>query len=209
MNRHYVGGTLFLFASVLFCWYWTAFPLNHVRFTHEYPQMGLEPGPGPLKSSRYGLEWWLVWVLGLNWLLPYAWGAALLHSNYTEVAKLHLFVSRVALLLNLLALAVLSVSWFFLCNHGYVPYSTACNDLRWCCVNFPSDWCPNVGPCTPDVLASDLVRTGEFFQMWLFSLLFFLWALAHRTVNVDLRDYGVFVTGDDNEWPARKALNEE
>jgi len=135
--------------------------------------------------------------------------AALLHSNVTELSKLHLWVARVALLVNLVLVALLVVSWFFLCNNGYVPFSTACNDLRWCCVNFPSPWCPNVGPCTPNVFASDLVRTGEFFQMLIFSILFFLWALAHRTVNVDIRDYGVFQTSYDSEWPARKALNAE
>lgn len=190
--RFYVQSSLFLICSVIFCWYWTAFPLTDVRFTHEYTQPGIPPGPGPFSSARYGWEWWHVWLLGLNWLLPYLWGMALLNNFYGEYARLHYFVSRLTLLTNFWTFIFFSVSWIFVCNNGLVPYATACNDLRWCCVYFPSTWCPNIVPCTPNVTPGELTRTDAFFQMWLFSLLFVLWGLAHRSLNGRMREMGLF-----------------
>lgn len=198
--RHFVGGTLFIMASMLFCWYWVAFPLSDMYFVDGYTRIGTPPAPNNWKSSRYSWEWWHIWLLGLNMLLPYLLASAMLNNELPEWSRIHYFCARILLLVNTWAFVGLSVQWLFLCNNSLVPWATACNDKRWCGVYFASsvsaaEWCPNTTPFFPDVTGDQLSRSGEFFQAWLFSLLFILWALAHRAVNAGLRQSGMFQEG--------------
>lgn len=193
--RHYVGGTAFLMASALFCFGWAGIPLNNIYYVDGFPQA--VPTTDGWRSSRYGWSWWTIWMLGLNFLMPYFLSAALVNNKVPEYARIHYWLGGIMILLNVIIFLMLSVQWLFFCNGGSTYYASACNNIRWCCVHFAASpsaaqWCPNTMSCDPNFTTADLSRTLEFFVCWLFSILFVLWSWAHRRVNRDLRNYGVF-----------------
>lgn len=191
-------GVVFLIASSLFCWYWTGFPLNNMQFEYGFLRANTDRHPTQFRSSRYTWEWWSVWLLNLNWLLPYLLAASLLNNSTPDVAWAHRNVSTLGLLLNLAVFAMLTVQWFVFCNNASYP-GHACNDRRWCCVNYANTegafWCPNTNAthCTIAITGSELTRSDPFFQAWLFSILFFLWAWTHKVIGRKLYNDGVFI----------------
>jgi hypothetical protein len=194
--RHYVGGIVFVMASMLFCFYWCGFPLSNIYFTDGYTRFGTPPSPNNWESSRYTWLYWCVWLVTLNLLLPYLLSAALLNNTVPEYAKFHYWISFVFIWLNIINWIMLSIIWLFFCNGSGTYGNSACNSIYWCCVYFAasptaSQWCPNVGPCIPDV--TSLARNDEFFQAWLFAALFILWSWGHRKVARDLSEHGCFV----------------
>lgn len=193
-TRHIVFGTVFVMASALFWWYWFGFPLLLIHFQNGYPRFGTPPVPNGWRSSRYAWIWWHTWLLGLNAILPFLLAMALANNRIPEIARMHRFLGLLAILLSLWIFVWMSIHWIFACNYSFTASSTACNDARWCGAFHASapDWCPNTGPFVPNVSGGDLHRSDEFFQLWLFSLLSILWALAHRAINRDLQSYGLF-----------------
>lgn len=196
-GRHFVGASIFIFLSSIFCFYYVAFPLTHLKFTHEYPRFGTPPSPNEFRSSRYTWGWVFIYIFTvLNLMLPFLLAMAVTNNTTPEYAKIHFFMSRIAITMSLIGFVGMSVVWLFFCNTGFVEY-TFCHDRRWCCVQYASSveaskWCPNATPCVPSVSGSELSRRDEFFQIWLISLLFSFWAMAHRAVNKDLQGYGLF-----------------
>lgn len=195
--RHFVGAALFTMASLLFCWYFVSFPLQNLKFTHGYPRFGTPPSPNSFRSDRYTWGWVFIYIMtALNVMLPFLLSAALMNNTMPEISKLHYFFSRITALLSIVCFIGMSVVWLFFCNRYFPDYSF-CHDPRHCCVYFASTlentkWCPNTVPCDPNVTSGQLTRTDEFFQVWLFSLLFSFWALGHRAVNKDMRGYGMW-----------------
>lgn len=204
--RHFVGTTLFIIASAVFCFYFIAFPLVKLRFTHGYPRFGTPPSPNIFKSDRYTWGWVFIYLLtAVNLMLPYLLAIAVVNNTMPEISKLHYFITRISIVLSMIVFIGLSVSWLLFCNRFFPQYSY-CHDLDWCCAYFSSSveasqWCPNTTPCMPDVTSRMLSRPDAFFQTWLFSLLFAFWGLAHRAVNIDLKGYGLWreIFPADNE----------
>jgi hypothetical protein len=192
-SRHYVWATMFVIGSTLFYMYPIMVPMLNAKFPANYESIS----PRVFVSSRYGYEWWITFIMSLNILLPYALALALVNNNVPEWAHLHYYTARLLTFVNIVLFIMFSVDWVFLCNNGFVPWSTLCNDPRYCCVYFGSsqinlEWCPNITPCTPDVSGSMLYRSDEFFQIWLWCLFFWLLAFSHRAINKELAQYGFF-----------------
>jgi hypothetical protein len=197
-TRHYVGGVVFVMANMLLCFYFVAFPLNNMLFTCGYTQPGTPPSPGPWNCSRYTWQWWTVWLLTLNLLLPYLLSAALLNNTVPEYSRFLYWISWFMIWFNIAVLAMLLVQWLFFCNSGSSYYNSACNDIRWCCVYYAasptaSTWCPNTTPCIPNFGSGNLQRSDEFFQAVLFAGFWTLLAWAHRRLTKDLILQGVFM----------------
>lgn len=196
--RHYVHGTLIVMATMLAIFYWIGFPLNNMVFVHGYPRLGAGvTQPNEFKSARYSLLWWAVYLLNLNLLLPFMLAIALMNNSFPEYSNVHHFFSRLGVWLNLVLLVILAVVWLFFTNGGSTGYNSASNDRRWCCAEFAASteaasWCPNGSPCIPDVTPSQLSRSDEFWQAFLFSIIFFLVSLIHTAVNDHLSRYDVF-----------------
>jgi hypothetical protein len=198
--RHYVGATLFLFFSGGFFFYWMAFPLVNTVFFDGLAQLGTPPPPGQTeqwsyRTARYGWDWWLVWLLSLNGLLPMMLAWAMAHSGIEQFARLHAWFAKVGLVVNVVVVVILTIRWGVNCNNGFSGGNTACNDARWCCRFFPSPWCPNGAPCgydvAPDITSEALVRSQEMLQHWAFGFVFFVFACWHVSINTDLREFGV------------------
>lgn len=198
--RHYVGGTIFIIFSTLVFFYWAAFPLNNTIFQNGYPSLSSEL-PGPFKSSRYHYEWWLIWILTLNALLPLLLAFCLTENKVEEYARFHGFLAALLLIANVIVGLLLLISWCIRCNTAYSAASSWCNDYRWCCANFglnqeAIERCPNTTPCVPDVMSSMLSVNGEYVQHMVFSLIFFLMALSHLGVKDSLAKFGIFTNRD-------------
>lgn len=187
--RRYVTATLFLLMNMAVSFYWTAFPLVNSIFYDGHPHAGTPPSPGPHMSARYTWDWWMVWLLGLNIFVPFLFALALTNNSIEEYTRLHRFFSQMAMILNLVVAIMLSVQWLFGCNGTTRWFGNQCSDYRWCCVNFPSVWCPNTTPCTPAV--TDLYRNSEQLQHWVFSFVFGVLAFWNASINKDLREFGV------------------
>lgn len=192
-SRHFSWATCFVVATTLFYMY----PIIVVMLNAKFPADYMNTSPRVFVTSQYGYEWWILCIMSWNILLPYTLALALVNNNVPEWASLHSFLSRTFSLLNLVLFLMLCVDWLFLCNNGFVPWSTLCNDPRYCCVYFGSsqlnmEWCPNGVPCTPDVSGSSLYRSDEFFQLWLFSLFFWLLSFSNNAVNIQLARFGFF-----------------
>jgi hypothetical protein len=209
--RHFVGATIFIMASMIFCWYYVAFPLANLKFTHGYTRFGTPPSPNTFHSDRYTWGWVFIYIVSaVNLMLPYLLAAALLNNTIPEISKLHYKLSNATALVSIVTFIALSVSWLFFCNRYFPDYSY-CHDIRHCCVYFASNptWCPNTTPCVPNYNVGDLIRSDAFFQIWLFSLLFSFWALAHKDVNKDLRSYGLWREVFIQESPAEAEADEK
>ena len=187
--RRYVTATMFLFMNIAVLFYWIAFPLTNSIFYDGYPRAGTPPSPNMFMSARYTWDWWMVWLLGLNTFLPFLFALALTNNNIEEYARMHRFFSQMALLVNLIVVIMLTIEWIFGCNGQFRWFGTQCSDYRWCCVNFPSEWCPNTTPCVPNVTSLD--RNLEQMQHWVFSFVFGLLAFWNASINKDLREFQV------------------
>lgn len=191
--RHFIWATMFCVVTTLFYMY----PIIVLMLNAKFPNGYQSSSPRVFVSSRYSYEWWLLCILSWNILLPYVLALALVNNNIPEWSKLHYFLGRLFVLTNMVLFLLLSFNWLFLCNNGFVPHSTLCNDPRYCCVYYGSnqaniEWCPNAGPCNPNVSGSNLYRSDEFFQIWLFTLFFWLLAFSNRSINQELGSYGFF-----------------
>lgn len=195
--RHFVSATLFSMAILVYTFYYIAFPLAQLKFTHGYTRFGTPPSPNNFRSDRYTWSWVIIYIssaasLIMVYLLPFA----MLNNTVPEISQLHYWWSRATSRATIIIFILLSIIWLSFCNRGFPDY-TFCNDLRACCVYYMSSfdgakWCPNTTPCTPNFTSGDLTRTDDFFQIWLFTLFYSVWALANKSVNKDLRSYGLF-----------------
>jgi hypothetical protein len=187
----YVGATCFVFFSGAIYFYWLAFPLINTVFTDRIPQLGT-PGAGYL-TSRYGWDWWCIAILSWQALLPMTLVFALTNNKIETWSNLHRFLTQMAILFTLLIFLTLTFRWAFYCNTSYSGLQSACNDYRWCCVFYPSPWCPNTTPCTPNYVGGDLSRNAEMTQHWAFTMVFFVLACWHYSTNRNLRNNGVLL----------------
>lgn len=193
--RYYVHGTLFIMANMIICFYFVAFPLQNMYFACGYTAYSTPPSPGPWNCARYTWQWWTIWLLTLNLLLPYLMSAALLNHKVPEISRFLYWISWLFVWLNIIILAMLLVQWLLFCNSSGSYYNTACNDIRWCCVLFSASptaasWCTNGSPCVPN--PSSLQRSDEFFQAVIFSAVWSVLAWAFRRMTKDLTQKGVF-----------------
>jgi len=193
-GRHFISASIFIVISSLFCFYYIAFPLSHLKFTHEYPRFGTPPVPNEFRSARYTWIWVFIYILtALSLMLPFLLASAITNNTMPEYAKIHYFVSRITITVSSIGFIGLSVVWLFFCNTSYGEYSL-CHDPRWCCHQYAAaiPWCPNGTPCVPHVSGGELYRDDAFFQVWLLSILFAFWAMGHKQVNKDMQSYGLF-----------------
>lgn len=189
--RRFVNTTLFIFLCLGAYFYWASIVLNHTYFAHGYQRFGTPPSPGAFLSARYGFDWWTIWLLSLNVLPPMMLCFALTNNKIETYTILHRWLAIMAIVVCIWCFVNLTWRWLLACNSAYSGSSSSCNDYRWCCVYFPSDWCPNNAMCTPDVTSSELGRNPENFQHWLFTFVFFVLAIWNYSINGDLIRLGV------------------
>ena len=182
--RRYVGPVLFLLLSSGIFFYWSGIVLVNTIWIHEYPNYN------QFASSRYTFEWWTVWLLTLNVILIFMLSLAMANNSVEEFTRLHKWFSIILIVVNLYVAIALLFLWIFYCNN---PYSggAACNDYTWCCVYFPSGWCPNTIPCTPAITSGQLSRNHEMTQHFVFAFVFFVLSTFHVSLNGDLKEFKV------------------
>lgn len=182
--RRYVGPTLFLLLTAGIFFYWSGIVLVNTIWTDGYPHYN------QYVSSRYAYEWWTVWLLTLNAVPILVFALSLANNTIEEFTRMHKWFSIMGIILNIYVAVALAVLWIFFCNSSYSG-GAACNDYRWCCVNFPSVWCSNTVPCIPAVTASELVRNAEMTQHFIFAFVFLVLSTFHVSINGDLREFKV------------------
>lgn len=185
--RHYVIASLLLFFTASFYWYWRTFPLVNTRFTHGYP----DTSSGLFQSARYSFHWWLIWGLSLNGLLPTTLAFAMAFNDIRELTRFHKWVAGWMWIINRVLIILLTVQWVAMTNNAISGIASAFNDYFWCCVYFPSQWCPNAIACTPNVAASALSINREGLQHWAFAWVFAVISSWHLALNANLREYKV------------------
>lgn len=185
--RRFVTAYLFIFFHSGFLYYWRAWPLANTIFVNGIVQLGTS---AEWVSARYGWDWWCVWLLGLNTLLPLTLAWAVTNNRIEEWTRLHGWIARMSIYVNLAVFIILTVRWPLFHNTPFSGGSPGNHD-GWCCYFFPSPWCPNNSVCSPDVSLGDLVRSDPMTQHWAFSLVFFLLGVWNRDVNTDFRDFRV------------------
>lgn len=206
-TRAFYMATLFVFFTGAFYLVWLSIWAVNTTFYEGYPQLGtklpsdLLPNgkPSPPLSTRYiRWYWWAVYLLAWNGLAPMLLAMALTHNRVREWAQAHQFVCFWLMILNAVVLIILTVFWIGHTNNGFSGAATAANDYRWCCVFWPSEWCPNNAPCTFNPAAiigsADLSRNSEITAHWAFSIIFGLLAFWNIKYAQNLRrNYGVLV----------------
>lgn len=152
---------------------------------------------GTSVDNTYGLGWWPVTLfIVLNYLL-----IAIMYSVVTDPdsparVDLHQIATFAAMVGNALLFVVFLVYYLAYINTSFaggLPY----NDYRWCCVyhlDEPS-YCPNTIDCpiTPALTGGDLRVNNDFRILWIFTVVFFSFATAHRVFNLLLRRTGAVV----------------
>ena len=189
----FVYAAFFMFANLACCWYYIAFPLVNMRPVFGYPAA---PAQYTFETTRYiSVEYWMVYFLVWNILLVDLLCHALMNNTLVEFGGIHHFLSRVGMVWNGIIFLILTFLWLFFCNGDFTG-GALCNDPRWCGVYYTSSsalsWCPNTVNFVPDVTYSQIYRSDEFFQAWLFSIFFMIWALANKSINRYLHRKGMF-----------------
>lgn len=191
--RQYIGASVLVFVTGGIYFYWLVFALVPTIFTDGVPQLGtpttIAGGTGYL-TTRYGWDWWCIWVLGAHAVLPMMLAYALANNKVDNWRRLHEFFCKLLMFATLVVFLILTWRWAFYTNTPYSGHSPG-NDYRWPCVYFPSPWAPNNAPCIPNYTASDLVRNNEMLQHWVFSLVFIVTAAWHYNENGFLVELGV------------------
>jgi hypothetical protein len=195
-RRHYIGGTIFIILHAVIFFHWAGFAANNTIFEYGHPTLGSEL-PGPLKSSRYTYEWWLVWTLSLNGLSPLLLAISLTENKVEEYARLHGFVSALLLVISGVVFILMLIQWCINCNTAFSSASTWCNDYRWCCAHFGAsqeaiERCANSTPCIPDVVSSALSVNGEWITHMVHAFVLTLLNLASLAVKDSLSKFGIY-----------------
>jgi len=186
---------LFVLVTSGIYFYWLAFPLINTQFTDGYPHL-VFPEPLAYRTGRYGWDWVAIWMLSLNLLLPmtFLWGLA--NRGEHTYGRMFAFFASVAMILNLVIFIILTVRWVGWCNYGHAGEASACNDYRYCCVFFPSPWCPNGGKCgydvDPNIDSGGISHNNEHLQHWAFSLVFMFMAYMYKLLFTEIESEGVF-----------------
>lgn len=212
-QRVFIGVTIFILFSGGLYFAWLVYGSINSLFPIVYPRLGSElPGPGFSTPMGDNWDWWSFAVTNWNALPPLFLAMAVSHRKLHEYAFAHAFVSVWAMLENLYVIIVGAVRWVGFCNTAGSGYSTSCNSDLWCCVYWPSEWCPNNGACTFTgggvVGAGDLHRSVEMTLTWAFAFVFFLMAFWHVAVNITLtKKWGFFPPSE--RWSKRTVTVEE
>lgn len=172
--------------------YWCAFPLQDTMYVYGYPTLGIPPGPGIfVKMREVTFQWWFVWLLVGNLFPPLAYlGAVALESKSKLVKEVHFWICLAVSIVSVVSLLVFLGIWIGWCNYGWSAGSI-CNDPRWCCVFFGSNYdvCGNVTPCTDSI---SLSANAQFIQHVVFSALFTFLASVQVWLNYRMKAYGVW-----------------
>lgn len=156
---------------------------------HGYPKFASPDVPGDFVSHRYTWEWFIFAIMGLQWLVPYAVGLALVDPNKPILSRIAQFLCLgVALLLAAMAIAILVTQWCW-CNSGFYT-ENLCTEVRACCETWPTatSICPNVVDCTPQPAE---LKSSQLFRWTLWAALgFFILDLVAYTVLDFVADYG-------------------
>lgn len=147
------------------------------QLVYQYPV-----APGVSTNLTYTLAWWCVavWV-GVNYLLIVILSGAMVERESLPRIDVHLIATVVAVVVNVLAVVLCTVCYFFYMNTSYsgnFPF----NDYLWCCVyqiDHP-ELCPNSITCSPE---PSLSANTEFVVLWIFSGVLLLITLVHLGIN--------------------------
>ncbi len=179
-------GLLILTGSLYYVW-WT-FVLSSSLHINGYPNPALNT---ELVTTRYTFSWWCVMVMSWNGLLPLLLLFCIVNNGIEEYNRLHLWLADMSMTVNLALIVLLSFQWLALTNKSWTGWATAFNDYRWCCVYFPSQWCPNAVPCVPAVSAANLSINYEGLMHWTFAWVFYYVAKLHVYLNRNALEFGM------------------
>lgn len=186
--RTKLGAIALSIGSIILFVMWATFPLYNTNYISN-----VSGADNLLLDTRYGLAWITVVMMIGNVLLPYLLLGVLIKNNSMIVADLHVVVTWIMFILNILSAIGLFI--FFLIGTNSLwsgQFGLPFNDLKWCCVyhlDMPS-LCPNTIACDPAVSATELVTSAIFDGHWVFSVVFFILVLMHMMLNRLLRTTG-------------------
>ena len=193
-GRTFISATCFLFATGALFFWWLAMPLINTQYFAGYPQLG-SALPGAYRSSLYEWNWWAMFMITWNALVPMSFAMALTHNRLKEWANLHKVISLLAMLVNLVAFVMLLVEWIGFCDNGISGGHTNCNNYEYCCYFFGTDWCPNNAACVFPVSLGDLTRNFEASASWYMTIAFGVVAYLNLLYNETLRrDYALLLS---------------
>lgn len=177
--------------------YWAGIVAHDTQFIHGYPRYGVPPAPNNFFSNRYNYEWAMVYILWFNALPIFLVPVSLSQMNLLSRMDIHYALTGLVFVAN--AFVFFSLSFIWIGFFSFFGINTECSidsigsDPQACGVFFGSSLgvrvCPNVVGC-PGLTASDLTKSGPFFQHWLFSLVFNAWIFFALYMNQRLRSYG-------------------
>lgn len=173
--------------------YWVAWPLLDTIHAHNYPTLGIPPGPGAFQNTRYNYPWVALAILALNIVPPLLFQVAL---TIRKTQFWHVFHFWITLVISIISFVVfLALVWWLIPLVGYCNFfnsaGSICNDYRWCCNHFADapDWCSNVTPCIPSVT---LLPNGEYVRHIVMALVFIVYNAVSIWLNYRMRKYGIF-----------------
>ncbi len=181
------GMIVALVGMILWVIFVSGFLIN-VNFTNGYPSMRMPPSPGPFKTSRYGFNWVLCYMLYFNILSPFALLSAVSEFMYISRLTLHKMVTGLLLAANIFCFFGFLFIGIFYCNNTLSLSSSVCNSPLICCVfgfsNLP--WCPTPSICTPTITYSTLGWQDNFYWIWIFTVFFGLYCFFSLAINKNL-----------------------
>jgi len=198
-------GMGFAILSFMLCWGWAAFALNSTYFINEYTDLDA----GVFRDTRFQWEWFFLYFLSLNLILPWMLVFFIVNNEFSELVDWHRFFSNIFLLLNMGIFIFLFIWGLLICNTSWSPFSTACNDPKYCChyhTNSPI-WCKNTVDCVCDLMNTECITLGAatffgdlhwswpYWTSFIFAGVFAVIAWVHKRMNLKLVAAGVLQSG--------------
>lgn len=187
----WAGAFGFSFLCLGIYFYWSAFPLNNTIFLRGYFANNLPPSPSTyVEYSPW--EYYILMAVSFNVFLYLCLVFSLLNNDIVEYANVHETFAGIFMLVNIGALAILTVRWIFFCNASWSADNTACNDYRYCGYYLTPYWCSNL--ITFVSSSGVLGRNEEMTAHWALTFIFTLLAYWNRKINADYRRSGLLRT---------------
>lgn len=205
-------GMGFCIFSFALCWGWAAFGLNNTFFLDEYTNLDT----GVYRNTRYQWEWFFLYFLSFNLFLPWMLVFFIVNNAFSELVDWHRFLSNIFMILNLGLFIALFFWGLFVCNTSWSPFSTACNDPKYCCNYYGSAqiWCKNTIDCVCESTNTECITLGAatyfgdlrwswpFWISFVFAGVFGVMAWLHKRMNLKLVAAGVLAPGKSG-WSGR------
>lgn len=189
--------TLFSFFCILLMTIYVGIAWLNFNMIFGYPAIAVPPSPGPFVSQRYTFMYFMVVLLGVNFLPPIALMIAGNIPDKISGIFFHQIMTILAFVINIISGLFLVILYWWFCNGAGATMSVLANDVSWCCVHFAAN--PIICPIAmtgciagSPTTRAELMLPLEYMLSMIAALIFFILTWGHLQINGSFGTWGLW-----------------